>query len=55
MFVFTVSEKLLDIWRESCVFTWRTQFVLDRVPCFQSPDKPGMFCGSKYVDKKTPK
>ena len=34
MSVSTLSEVLfLEIWRESCVFTWTTQFVVDQVPC----------------------
>ena len=34
MFVSILSEVLLETWSESCVFTWTTQFVVDRVPCF---------------------
>ena len=62
MLVSTISGALPETWREFCVFTWTTQFVVDRVPCFQSsvnrfpPRKwqvgQGMFCGSKYAQNK---
>ena len=36
MFVSILSGARLETWREFCVFTWTAQFVVDRVPFFQS-------------------
>ena len=69
MFVSTLSGALPETWREFCVFTWTTQFVVDRVLCFSKallilrhrfPFRKwqvgeGMFCGSKYVQNKVTK
>ena len=34
MCVSTLSGALPETWREFCVFTWTTQFKVDRVVCF---------------------
>ena len=63
MCVSTLSGALPETWREFCVFTWTTQFVVDRVPCFpklcqicvivfhfvSGKLEKGMFCDSTYV------
>ena len=69
MFVSILSEVLLETWRESCVFTWTTQLVVDRVSCFpklcptcvivihfvSGKVGEGMFCGARYVQNKDSK
>ena len=63
MCVSFLSEVLPETWREVCVFTWTTQFMVDRVPCFPKLCQicstwqvgEGLFCGSKYVQNKSNK